>query len=296
MMQLSAIPFFRCYGTLWGEEFWYFGGYHTRPIDCGDFMRLLRDYPHRWDMMKFTRIPGDAVSGLPAYASENGFRCFTRAVPSIRIISVDTSFEAYIARNCRREQILKLMRRHRRMQRKHSVIFKACTETLDVARALADAFLVSEKSWKADGGTHINAGNKMGQFYRKLFALLSDRGILLVHLLYADGKPVAFRINCLMDQICYCIKTGYDARYAEYSPGSILRYFAIRNIFDRTACRRIDFISDYPYLSSWTKQKIDCVNVLMFNRTPRGLLLEKLTYPYRKMRSWKPATYGSIPS
>jgi CelD/BcsL family acetyltransferase involved in cellulose biosynthesis len=91
---------------------------------------------------------------------------------------------------------------------------------------------VAERSWQG----HSTTGNTLNHdcvsgFLRDAHALAAKNGMLDMHLLLKDERPIAFAYNYHHDRKVLGIRTGYDPEFARASIGNALRARVLRTIF-----------------------------------------------------------------
>jgi len=92
-----------------------------------------------------------------------------------------------------------------------------------------EAFLRLESSgWKARSETAILSDPRTARLYRHFATSAAAAGWLRLHLLELDGVPIAGDLDCAFAGGTFLIKTGFDERYAEFSPGLVLRGAVLR--------------------------------------------------------------------
>jgi len=75
------------------------------------------------------------------------------------------------------------------------------------------------------------------------------------------GKPISYILVIEYGEVAYLVKTSYDERYREYYPGIIIQNAAIKELFVNGQDKNIDFLSDLPYLETWTDKCLPQVKV-----------------------------------
>jgi CelD/BcsL family acetyltransferase involved in cellulose biosynthesis len=89
--------------------------------------------------------------------------------------------------------------------------------------AALDAVLALEASgWKTRAGTAVLSNPRLERLYRGFAARAGEEGRLRLHLLELDGRPVVGSFGCVVGNVAHLMKTGYDERLAEHSPGTYL--------------------------------------------------------------------------
>ena len=106
----------------------------------------------------------------------------------------------------------------------------------------------------------INSQGKYAYLYRskqeKVFqeslrTLMSAKGWMDVHLLFINGLPAAYYSGFYFEDRYEDWRKGFDPRFAEFSPGSILMMFLLEDAFQQ-GCHEFDFLrGDEKYKIRW---------------------------------------------
>jgi hypothetical protein len=120
--------------------------------------------------------------------------------------------------------------------------------------ALAAVAAIEAHSWKAGAGTAIVSRPWEQRFYEELAANFAPSQQLLITLLRLADEPVAYDLTILGGGRGYCLKTSFDSRHADLSPGLVLRAELMRRMFDGKL-REYDFLGNNErYKLEWTDQ------------------------------------------
>lgn len=86
-----------------------------------------------------------------------------------------------------------------------------------------EIFLAMEKaSWKGEQGTALLSSSRDAAFVRRLLHDLAARGDASVALLRLDGDAIAAQVLMYCGATAYTWKIAFDAKFAKYSPGTLL--------------------------------------------------------------------------
>jgi CelD/BcsL family acetyltransferase involved in cellulose biosynthesis len=141
-----------------------------------------------------------------------------------------------VSRNLRSQ----LGRRRRALERAGRV--RLVRSSADDLERHLDAFIRVEGSgWKDRSGTAIRSHWRTEQLYREFALRAAHAGWLRLYLLELDGVPIAGDFNCAFAGGWFLLKTGFDERYAELSPGLVLRGEILRASIEE-GCRFYDFL------------------------------------------------------
>jgi CelD/BcsL family acetyltransferase involved in cellulose biosynthesis len=139
---------------------------------------------------------------------------------------------ASVSRNLRSQ----LGRRRRGLEREGRLRFRTSAATgEELERDLAAFLRVEASGWKSGSGTAILSDPRTTRLYTQFAKAAAAAGWLRLHLLELDGVPVAADLNCRFAGGSFLIKTGYDERYAAFSPGLVLRGEVLRSAIEEGA-------------------------------------------------------------
>ena len=93
---------------------------------------------------------------------------------------------------------------------------------------------LASRSWQAhqDHGTTLSHESVYG-FLRDVHEAAVKLGCLDLNLLTVDDQPVAFAYNYVCEGRVFGLRTGYDPDWADASPGNVLKFWMIRDSFER---------------------------------------------------------------
>ena len=124
--------------------------------------------------------------------------------------------------------------------------------------AAFETFLTIEgASWKSDRGTAVVSDERNARFARAMIGSLAAEGGASVALLMLDGRAIAAQVLLYSGRIAYTWKTGFDARYARFSPGALLVGKATEELFASGAVDGIESCSHYGHFMKqfWTGRR-----------------------------------------
>ena len=55
-----------------------------------------------------------------------------------------------------------------------------------------------------------------------------------------NGIPIAYYLAIIHNNKAYGLKTSYDARFANFSPGTVLIWFVMKHLLDVESCLSLD--------------------------------------------------------
>ena len=139
------------------------------------------------------------------------------------------------------------LERHGRLQLRTTIAGTTLERDLDVALRM------EATGWKQRAGTAILSREDTTRLYREFARAASSQGWLRIHLLEVDGVPIAGDLACVIGDEAFLLKTGFDERFADSSPGLALREEVLRACIEE-GVQGYDFLGGPdPYKMRWTK-------------------------------------------
>ena len=188
-----------------------------------------------------------------------------RGVRQFYTITLPRTFEDYLAK-------FKQKKRYN-CKRQVSLLREVGGGRLDLVRVdseahipafLNQAKLVARNSWQ-----HRLASKESDEWEEQpRVEDLARRGYLRCYLLRAGNVPCAYVIGYQTQNVFHYADTGYDERYAQYSPGTVLLYLLIEDLINHRPPQLLNFgIGDSHYKSMFATDRSQEASVLLLRRT-----------------------------
>jgi CelD/BcsL family acetyltransferase involved in cellulose biosynthesis len=165
-------------------------------------------------------------------------------------------------------------RAERQLQRLGTLEMRVFSDSVD-AQAFVELMVdVEARSWKMPAGTAMQSSTQQLALYRSLTPALARAGQWLGAALYIDGRAIAFMYGFRLGRVFVDEKESFDAQFAEYGPGNVLKLRAFPEWI-----RRGIAIHDYggredPHKARWTDRLYARQTALLLRRGARSRLLE----------------------
>ena len=130
-----------------------------------------------------------------------------------------------------------------------------CKQGNNFDDAIKKIFDVEKRSWKEKW--RIQMGEKTDQDLQLLLEGAQNTANIVpdfnwkAYFLELNGYTIAYFLVFLYKEVAFLLKTSYDERYKNLSPGSFLRYCVIHKIFESEKVKCIDFVTDLPHHLRW---------------------------------------------
>jgi len=113
-------------------------------------------------------------------------------------------------------------------------------------------------------------------FYEQMMELAS-RNAVRGYLLWVNRKPIAYLYCIASDDALLHELSGYDPRFARFSPGVLLQRYALEQVFAEKTFSVFDFSSGGgQHKSFFSTRRMERAHVFLFRTTPRNLALISL--------------------
>lgn len=133
---------------------------------------------------------------------------------------------------------------------------------------------ISAKSWKTSIGNDLKSNRRSRSFLLNLIESFGRSGTLSAWIVRHRGKPVAFELHIVCDDVVYPIRADYDEAFKAFSPGSVLEYSALKSLFEQGQYRQYyTCADDYWYLSNWTHNYRNLCSIELFGDSLKLRLL-----------------------
>ena len=144
------------------------------------------------------------------------------------LIPLKGSFKDYCAKF--KSKGYKLNRKVRRFKKNcnSKMIFKQYDNVKYLNEFLRYASLISRKSYQH---RLYKAGLNLTEPFIEYTTFLAEHGYFKSYILFDGAAPVAYLYGTLIDGLYEARKTGYDPEYKRLSPGTVLWFKAIENLF-----------------------------------------------------------------
>lgn len=163
----------------------------------------------------------------------------------------------------------------RRMRRKAESVGKVTTEMVtpnldNIGRWLDEAFAVEAKSWKGLSGTAMSCDPFRANHTRVYSHQACLSGSLRMFFLRINDQAAAMQIAIEAKGGLWLLKIGYDASFANCSPGQLLLRESIAYAA-KAGLRRFEFLGQSePWIKLWTESEHRCVAIRVYPRSIAG--------------------------
>ncbi len=148
------------------------------------------------------------------------------------------------------------MRRTQRTLEKHgSLSFATATDGAPLERQLERFIALEAAGWKGRNGSAIAAKPATDGLYRGFASAAARQGWMRLYTLELDGELIAASFACVFSGECVLLKSAFDERRRELSPGRYLLAEVIRSAIEQEHLSSCDFLGEADrYKLRWAPQ------------------------------------------
>ncbi len=233
--------------------------YHNRLLSKLDprlAIELLVDHASRRDaaVIHLAGIQDDAE--LAIYLVENPntseFRVITIPGEASPFLSLTGSWDELIASKSKKFRY-KLRKRAESLKGSNTLRMLWFDKPEEYSKLFNAIQVIEENSWKKDAGVSIFERNKERRYHESLLPNLLSKHALFANVLFHEDKPIAYNLCCVWNGWVGQMKTSFDTRFSELSPGALVIDSAIQHAFSLNASE-FDFLGDTDrHKLAWTK-------------------------------------------
>jgi CelD/BcsL family acetyltransferase involved in cellulose biosynthesis len=186
-----------------------------------------------------------------------------------------------------------LRRRQKKLFERGPVIIERFEGGPRLAERLEEMFAVEASGWKGRGGTAIVQDAATRGFYADLSREASYRGWLSLYLMRLCGRLIAFQLGITHENRYLLLKTGYDERFGDCSPGQLLTSHVVEDCIHRKLSE-LDFLGpDMEWKREWTDQVRTHTWLYLFRRGRWGKAIRDAKFDWlpsakRQVLRWTP--------
>jgi len=241
------------------------------------FASELRRRQREWDVLRLKYLGSESVADSALRAALIAQRFAVRRVeaPSNCYIPLDTSWTEFYATRGRRLKKANNLAANR-LQRAgeiridwHAPGFSGAGTVDEIVDRVTS---ISATSWKSKTGTSLDNPGPQA-FIRRLSDLATDRQWLSVWLLSIDSRPAAMEIQLIADGNVFGLRSDFDARLEDVSPGSCLNRHILEQLFGRGLHRYYMGPGNNAYKHRWTDQVERVHELTAYGRSLTGRAL-----------------------
>ena len=165
------------------------------------------------------------------------------------------------------------------LKRRTKKLSEHCGDQLELVRVdaaeqvdsfVADAARVSHNSWQHEAiGTRVADSGEQ----RRHLLSLAEGGMLRSYLLRCGERPCAFVLGYQHEDVYHYAEIGYDRDFTNFSPGMVLYYLLVRDLFAHRPPSMLNFgRGDAVYKQRFGNVRREDVSIFLMRKTLRNRL------------------------
>ena len=238
---------------------------------------LLTERASDWQLISLDKINPDSRSLylLRRLAEFLSLRYESQSLLPAPFIRLSGGWEAYLqSRSTRfRKTLRNVVNKIKRLGR---VEVKRYGNEEDIPQGLQKLFSVSDASWKVANGIAITSNPERRVFFENLSCLSRGERGLQLWILEVDGIPIATETQIGDGRKVYALRSDFDERYADSSPGSYLQMEILKELFKGPYEEYSFGVGNNDYKMRWTDEKLFLSKFQLYNQTLYGNFLSSI--------------------
>jgi CelD/BcsL family acetyltransferase involved in cellulose biosynthesis len=269
--------------TSLGDESLDVGGFivphHIAQVQCA-FVDFLISNQAAWDVLELNEfLQADAATTeLKECLKQKGFAAYQQKRVHY-FLPLNGTWQEYlggISQNLRGD----LRRKIRRMEQQGKLEYVHHQGSQISPQDMARVYEINQRGRHAS----LFKSTQERKFQDELRERMRLSGWLDLHLLFLNGKAVAYRSGFYFDKRIEDWRNAFDLDHFEFSPGKILLMFMIENAYKR-GCEEVDFLrGDEDYKQRWKTSERDYLHLRFVH--PRRLIAWLLYIYLPRVKAW----------
>ena len=204
-----------------------------------------------WSTLAFDGVVAgsDLARAVEAEVSTRGLKLESSEGSASPYLKIDGDWDGFL-RGKSANFRANMKRKLRRLMEAGDIEVCFVTDPAELDKAMRAIRQIETKSWKAEEGTAITDRVWEQDFYQALVSKFGKKGQLLITLVKRGSVPLAFDLTLIGGGKGYCLKTSFDAEFAELSAGAVLRTELMKRIFSLG-------LDEYDFLGKSERYKLE---------------------------------------
>ncbi|MCI5207713.1 MAG: GNAT family N-acetyltransferase [Candidatus Electrothrix sp. ATG2] len=202
--------------------------------------------------------------------------CLVESIYKHFYVETKGDFQQYLAGK-NKKTISTLQRKSRKIDKSNKQLctFKVYSSPEEFEEFFKLALPISEKSFQ-----HVLFGRGLPntQQFKEDVMRKSQKGEVLGYILRVQDKPVAYNFCPVLNgNVVLYDESGYDPDYSKYSPGSVLQFKIIEDLFGREGVDYYDLCTgEGVHKKIFATGYVSCGNIFFCSSTPKYLVILSL--------------------
>jgi CelD/BcsL family acetyltransferase involved in cellulose biosynthesis len=179
--------------------------------------------------LSFSYVPEQGEQLLDA-ANLGGLVANNRRLRDSPIVKLDGTWDSY-SEGLPTKLKGDLRRRWRRLAERGEVTYSIDDGSRGLEQLLEDGFGIEAEGWKGTFGTAVVNRSSTQKFYWEVAHWAAQTGILRLHFIRVDGRPIAFAFAIADGEVLYGQKLSYSPEFHSLGPGILLLHRQLEAAF-----------------------------------------------------------------
>lgn len=252
---VGIIPYYICIKPMMGlpVKMLEFAGniisYHQEIIARNRHKELLASFLRHpavqgWDVMCLSNVQTGSVTQqtVAELATQWGLTLIVYPGESSPYMMINGSWEEYIAKKSKKFRY-KIRKREKDLFASSEAAICWFESPQESIKLLADVLKIEAASWKVNADMDITGRPIELRYHERLLPMMGRESLLFANILYIQGEPAAYNLCYRWNQRLGQIKTSFDDKFRELSPGALVLESALRRAFN-DGYHEFDFLGD----------------------------------------------------
>ena len=157
---------------------------------------------------------------------------------------------------------------------------------------LPKLFSIADASWKLACGVSVTSSEARKRFFEELSRSSETADRLRIWFLEVNEKPIASETQIVDGQTVYALRSDYDEKFADRSPGVYLQREILKRIFGGHYTVYNFGVGLNPYKARWAENSTEFFNFRLYRGTVYSRLLQWVDQ--RRLRAMQPGSKRSL--
>ena len=248
--------------------------------------RFLNKYS-KWDAFECcVESNSDLEASLYNVAEKFSYKVISKKYESAPFLSLNENLETFIASRSRNFRS-NLKRKEKKLKSAGDLTLNIYSKLYEVEKALEEIFRIEKRSWKVMEGSAMTSDKNKKKLYSILAMKCAENGWLRIYILSIDGKPIAFDYGLLFKKRYSMLKTSYDENFKKLSPGVVLRWYVIKDLFKIKSIEHDFLWGSEPYKLQWCNGVRKHNIIFVYNRHVKSRFIysiQKITKMLKELK------------
>lgn len=220
---------------------------------------------------------------FPTIRIENGSLRYVARYGERYVVDLSGSFDEYLKKFSKKSRynLKRMVKKSVRNDKPPELLQYRTPPEITIFRKIA--IEISRRSYKSEIGWGFEESDRFARQLETDASMNRVRG----YVLKLDDQPAAYAFCRIEYDVIVYKHLGYDAGFAERSPGTVLLYLTLEQLFKEREFRMLDFdgMEYFPYKEFFATRSVPCARVVWFPPTIRNIAL--LSSHYTIMAAWR---------